>query len=297
MQEANFDYEILVGEDDSSDGTREIVKSYAEKYPDKIRLFLNDRKNVIYINGKATGRWNLVNNLKHCRGEYIALLEGDDYWTSPHKLQKQVDYLELHKDYSFCYHRVERIRETGDLIRSDYGLHLKKDTYTVEDLYGRNFIPTCSVVFRSGIQNELPDWFYKILTADWALHILNARRGKFGYLDEIMAVYRTHSEGVWSKLSFVERFETDIQTYQILGSNLGLLNEPGVKMGLAERYLWLAMEYQQQRKKSLAASAAFKSYRLFPFDKDRRAIKILIDLYLLPFLLKLRKIKIRRRKK
>ena len=94
MQKTDFDFEVLVGEDDSPDNTRDIVKKYARRYPDKLRLFLNDRKNVIYINGRPTGRWNFINNIRHAKGEYIALLDGDDCWTDPNKLQVQVDFLE-----------------------------------------------------------------------------------------------------------------------------------------------------------------------------------------------------------
>ena len=93
QQETDFNYEILVGEDDSSDGTRHICRDYSEKYPDKIRLFLNERKSVIYIDGRPTGRWNFRNLLNKSKGEYIAFCEGDDFWTDAEKLQKQVDYL------------------------------------------------------------------------------------------------------------------------------------------------------------------------------------------------------------
>ena len=94
MQECNFEYEVLLGEDNSTDTTRKLCIEYAERFPDKIRLFLHDRSNVIYINGKPTGRFNFIYNLKQAKGKYIALCEGDDYWTDPTKLQKQVDFLE-----------------------------------------------------------------------------------------------------------------------------------------------------------------------------------------------------------
>jgi len=87
-QATDFEFEILLGEDDSSDNTRTIVKKYQKMFPEKIRLYLNDRKNVIYINGMATGRWNFINNINHARGDYIALLEGDDYWVDNLKLKK-----------------------------------------------------------------------------------------------------------------------------------------------------------------------------------------------------------------
>ena len=93
-QKTTFPYEIILGEDESNDGTRDICKAYAKKYPEIIRLFLRRREDVIYINGNATGRYNFIQNLRTARGKYIALCEGDDYWTDPLKLQKQVIFLE-----------------------------------------------------------------------------------------------------------------------------------------------------------------------------------------------------------
>lgn len=94
MQKTTFPFEILLGEDESIDDTRKICTEYAIKYPNKIRLFLHSRKNTIFINGVATGRFNINYNLKNSNGKYIALCEGDDYWTDPLKLQKQVDFLD-----------------------------------------------------------------------------------------------------------------------------------------------------------------------------------------------------------
>lgn len=96
-QETSFPVEILLGEDESNDGTREICKEYADKYPKKIRLFLHSRENNIKINGNPTGRFNLLYNLSKAHGKYIALCEGDDFWTDPYKLQKQVGLVKKNK--------------------------------------------------------------------------------------------------------------------------------------------------------------------------------------------------------
>jgi len=103
MQKTDFNYEICLGEDESDDGTREQCQDYAEQYPDKIRLFLRSREDVIKLDGRATGRYNFIATLNECRGKYIAICEGDDYWTDPNKLQKQVDFLEANPDYSVGY--------------------------------------------------------------------------------------------------------------------------------------------------------------------------------------------------
>ena len=99
MQKTNFDYEIVIGEDCSTDNTGLICKKYAEMYPDKIRLLQNDKNLGVIENFKRT--------LYACKGEYVALLEGDDYWTDELKLQKQVDFLESNRDYAIVFHNAE----------------------------------------------------------------------------------------------------------------------------------------------------------------------------------------------
>ncbi|QHT69585.1 glycosyltransferase [Rhodocytophaga rosea] len=195
MQQTDFDFEVLIGEDDSNDGTREIVKQYEVKYPDKIRVFYHsyppDYKRI-------NGRLNFVNNIKNARGKYIALLEGDDYWTSPHKLQKQVDFLEAHPDFAICFHNARYDYEDG---RPSH-LAITKDSkaeFVVKDLIEKNFIMTASCVFRNKLFLDFPEWYYKLAFGDWSLHILNAKYGKIGYLNEIMSVYRIHEGGLWSK--------------------------------------------------------------------------------------------------
>jgi glycosyltransferase involved in cell wall biosynthesis len=220
MQETDFDYEILIGEDDSSDGTREIVVRYKEQHPDRIRLFLNERKNVIYIDGKPTGRWNLVNNLKHAQGQYVALLEGDDYWTSPHKLQSQAGFLDGHPGSTICFHPVERRYEGEHIGPAKARKPKRKTRYTLEDLLKGNFIATCSVMFRNRLFADFPQWFYTTPSADWPLHVLNAHYGDIGFIDEAMAVHRTHSGGIWSPKSSAVRQKNVVATLKTFRENL-----------------------------------------------------------------------------
>src|SRR5690606_19880157 len=105
-QQTSFPFEILLGEDASTDGTREICLEYAQKHPDKIRLFLHHRENNIKIGGNPSGRFNFLYNLYAAKGKYIALCEGDDYWTDPMKLQKQVDFLQKNDDYGLVFSDV-----------------------------------------------------------------------------------------------------------------------------------------------------------------------------------------------
>jgi glycosyltransferase involved in cell wall biosynthesis len=206
-QQVDFDYEILLGEDDSSDGTRHIAEEYAARHPNRIRLFLHDRKDVLYIDGRPTGRRNFVNNIEQAHGDYIALLDGDDYWTDPRKMQKQVDFLDRHPQTAICFHAAQGMNLADP--DQDYVLRPpgRQSFYTLRDLVRENMVPSCAVMFRRGLFGAFPDWFFKTSTGDWPLHVLNAMHGNLGYLDEVMAVYRIHPGGVWMGWPLAKRLQ------------------------------------------------------------------------------------------
>ena len=120
-QETDFPFEVVVGEDCSTDSTREILKRVADEYPDKVRLLFRE-KNF----GRPT--LNVYNTTMECRGEYLAYLEGDDYWTDDHKLMKQVTFLEEHPEYIACTHDCVMVDENSDEITD-------KERLAVGDLY------------------------------------------------------------------------------------------------------------------------------------------------------------------
>jgi glycosyltransferase involved in cell wall biosynthesis len=213
-QKTDYPYEILLGEDDSTDGTREICVDYAKKYPEKIRLFLHDRKNVIYINGKPTGRYNFINNLSQVTGRYIALCDGDDYWTDRNKLQKQVEFLEKNNDYAICFHAVELLVD-GNLVADDR-TKVPQDPSSIIDLARGNYIHTSSCVYRNNLPDILPDFFYTIPAADYALHILMAQYGKIKYIPDKMAVYRIHEGARWSSMSMQQQLNGWLDVLQAL---------------------------------------------------------------------------------
>ena len=190
-QETEFEFEILVGEDDSDDNTRDICLDYQRRYPDKIKLFLNSRNDVIYIDGLATGRSNFMKLLAAAKGEFIALCEGDDYWCNPHKLQRQVETLRENPTASLCFHDVQITEEGKDNVRfPDFGV---SKTFSTQNLFTQWFIPTCSIVFRNDI--TLPAWFTDVLSGDIALHFLAAEKGNILYLPELWGIYRRHPGG------------------------------------------------------------------------------------------------------
>src|SRR4051812_6882395 len=115
-QRTTFPFELLIGEDDSSDGTREIVRRYAEAHPEQIRAFFHqpDRRNP--PRRPVPGMPNSVNNLRSARGEYIVMLDGDDYLSDVEKLQRQADFLDANPQCSSCFHAVMTVNEAGERI-------------------------------------------------------------------------------------------------------------------------------------------------------------------------------------
>ena len=202
-QKADFDIEILIGDDNSTDGTREICIEYAEQYPDKIRLFLHHRENNIKIGGQPTGRFNFLYNLFSAKGKYIALCEGDDYWTDPLKLQKQVDFLEANEDCVLCHHwqklgivKNGRFQEV-EAPKEEHGYYPLKKADISKVFSNQLRVKTRTVLFRSVINpGDLLTVFPNAAFGDVPLSFLLGKKGKFGFMDEEMAVYRVTESGV-----------------------------------------------------------------------------------------------------
>ena len=260
MQQVDFDYEILVGEDESSDGTRAIVKAYKKKFPDKIRLFLNSRQTVIYINRRPSGLWNFLNNIRNAKGKYIALLDGDDYWISPDKLQKQVNALEENPDCSICFHDAYMMMEDGTKqpFLATLGIQ-PKSSYTLEDILVRNFLPTGAVVFRNRFFKEFPNEMYGILAGDWFLHIMNARYGDILYIDELMNCYRIHGQGIWTSLGPAGMLKEKIRIYDRIDTFLKYKYTDLLKKGIYDCYSRLTEEFKKTGDIENSTKAAFQA--------------------------------------
>lgn len=207
-QDTEFPIEVIIHDDASTDQTPNIINSYAEKYNKIVRPIL--RKNNIFSQGKKI----IPAILPYANGKYIAICEGDDYWTDPNKLQKQIDIMEKEADIAICFHNVkviydqEKMRPHPLFGDSNHGLQSSqkpKRIATIKDLLNGNYIPTPSVVFRARLIDSFPKWFNNCAMGDWPLHILNTLNGGLiQYIDEIMGVYRVHAGSMWSSSERVE---------------------------------------------------------------------------------------------
>jgi len=194
-QQTDFDFEIVVSDDFSKDGTAAILEAYADKYPGRLTLRLH-KENIGMIR-------NFTSTAEACTGKYIALCEGDDYWTDPLKLQKQVNFMEANPGYAICFHKVNILK--NGLFENDTLTRRVPETTTINDLAVGNFMHTCSVVYRNHLFEKFPEYMWQSPIGDYFLHMLNARFGSIKFIDETMGVYRMHDTSVWSAKKQQER--------------------------------------------------------------------------------------------
>jgi len=244
MQKTNFDYEIVIMEDCSTDSTRDIVLDFQRKYPDKIRLILSEKN--------KNDSSNFITAWQTSPSQYVAILDGDDYWTSSHKLQRQVDFLDTHPEYTICFHNVTILYEDGSHEPWDHACGKPKETSTLEDLWAGNFIPGPSPMLRKGLFGEFLNWFDTDRWTDWPLYILNAQHGNIGYIDKLMGVYRVHSEGLWSGRSETEQLEEVIKFYKDINADLDFRYKETIDVWVSRCYGELAREKAKELEEYLS---------------------------------------------
>jgi len=190
-QKVDFEFEVILGEDHSTDDTARIVKKYANAYPKLIKAFIRPEN--------AGPKTNFLHCFLQCKGEYIVFIEGDDYWTNLFKLQKQVDFLDQNPSASACFHNAEILFEDGSnkpnqIINTP---NQAKWTYTKDFFKEKEtwFMATASVMMRRKFVNPLPNWFVDCKSGDIPMYVILSENGPIGYLAETMSIYRKNLGG------------------------------------------------------------------------------------------------------
>jgi glycosyltransferase involved in cell wall biosynthesis len=210
MQKLDGGFEVLIHDDASNDETRVIIEEYAQRFPNVIFPFFQSENQYQKGVRGMMPRFNFPRS----RGKYIAMCEGDDYWTDPYKLQKQVDFLEANSDYALCFHQVQILMPNGEL-KSDFLTEVPLKYESIEYVAEKgNFIHTPSIVFRNGFE-EFPGLFFESPIGDYFMQMLIASRGKFHQIPKAMAVYR-YGVGVWSNEQQFTRSLRTAKTHALL---------------------------------------------------------------------------------
>ncbi len=188
-QKLSVPFEIVIGDDNSTDNSKEIICRYQKLYPNLIRAGLNTE------NVEGTRNW--LNTINECRGKYIAFLDGDDYFIDEQKLQKQYNILEKHEEYALCFHGVREMYE--DLPGETKTTEFKKEVFTLADVIRKGwFIRTGSLFFRNHIlPDPMPEWIYDYpYRLDSILPVMLCMHGDASYTNDVMSVWRKHSKGM-----------------------------------------------------------------------------------------------------
>ena len=256
-QKTTFDFEIVVGDDASPDATPRILAELEQRHAPKLRVLRREKNLGINANLAAT--------LQECRGTYIALLEGDDYWIDDEKLQLQHDFLESHPDLAMAFHGVELRDEASASHRGE--VTQRRRRFTLVDLLERgSFIPTPTVMFRNRVDAGFPPCFYDLRIGDLPLNVMNARYGDIGYIDRTMAVYRIHAGGTFSMIPNAARVPEVVRMYSCVNE---LLEYRYDRIITGVQNYWRAVQFFSKGDERAARECARIRFHAPPTNKQR----------------------------
>lgn len=218
MQETSFDYEVLVHDDASTDATADIIRRYEQLYPEIIKPIY--QKENQYSQGVKIGK---TFQFPRVRGKYIAICEGDDYWTSPYKLQKQVDVLEKHPEIDICVHKASVMKNGIEIslvpITNSEEIFLPEKVIAI----GGGGVCTATIMYRSCINDCIPK-FREKMGFDYTVQIHGSLKGGMYYIPDNMACYRQGTEESWTH-SMEENPQKKIAWSKRVLEMLDVLNE------------------------------------------------------------------------
>lgn len=206
-QKTTFSYEVIIHDDASTDGTPDIIREYVEKYPKLIRpIFQTENKFSQNIKPSPTYIWPTV------KGKYMAFCEGDDYWSDPNKIQKQIDFLEANPNFVGCFTNFGIVNEEGEKLDKT-GFTFAEQTFDQNEVLSRQTPKTLTAMIRSSsLPKPFPKLYNKVKNGDTFLFSLASAHGDFKYFDEITGCYRIHSGGIWSLSGQKARYLSQMNT-------------------------------------------------------------------------------------
>ncbi len=267
-QKTDFPVEIVIGDDHSTDNTRLIAQEYADRYPGKFILSFNE------TNIGGTRNW--LRTMNRCSGKYIALLDGDDYFTDINKLQKQYSILEANPNLVLSFHGVEE--KYDDISGQDRIVVFEKEIYTLGDFLEKGwFIRTGSTFFKNGIAPvDPPEWVYDFpYRYDTILHVFLCMHGNAIFLKDVMSVWRKHSKGMSKVLSdnMIRNIEAEVALARQLDRYSGFVHTDKVKGYIARSYSDLFFRILSTKDRGRHIPELLKCIRRMDFGRSFHTIK------------------------
>ncbi|MFA7084220.1 MAG: glycosyltransferase [Arcobacteraceae bacterium] len=270
MQKTNFPFEIIIRDDASTDDTAQIISQYQKKYPNIIKPIFEQHN----MYKKGVKAFPIV--FQQAQGQYLALCEGDDYWNDPYKLQKQIDFLEQHPEYSMSFHNSNRLDETTNTYIDDYPNIEQDRDFSLLDFITSNYASTTTIVRRNQPFNYPPN-FHKIKFADWPLNLIFASKGKIRYHAQAMATYRIHRGGVWSGNTEIKKNRYTIYMLEEMNKYFSYKYHKEFSKVILKQIYQQIKNYLllgQKKKARWMVQYAFKNYKLGSLKKLKFFLKL-----------------------
>jgi glycosyltransferase involved in cell wall biosynthesis len=256
LAQEGVEFELLVGDDASTDGTRAVIARYTSEHPGAIRTFLPE------VNMGNGGKAIFAALVGEARGDYLAVLDADDYWTAPDKLRKQVAYLDEHPEVAMCFHDVLCVYEDDDRPDAPYNDAGQGAEVSVSELLDRCVVASCSPLMRREAIMPLPAWYFDLPWGDWSLYFLAARQGALRFMPELMGVYRIHSGGMYSGLARLEALEQRSAFYA--GLEVAAEHDRERRRKLGESWVKRALEHNRLGQRGAALRCLTTAGRVWP---------------------------------
>ena len=260
MQQTNFPFVAIVHDDASTDNSAAIIREYAEKYPDIIKP-IYEIENQYSKHDGSVGRI-MDAAIETTGAKYVAMCEGDDYWTDPLKLQKQVDFMEANPEYSLCFHKVNTLMQATGEMKEEFIVRDMPGDSSMVDLATGNYIHTPSVMLRYDKQVQKKIFSLgSCMPSDYVWWMLYAEKGKIFKFEEPMAVYRVGS-GIWST---DESVRPDLEMLMTLNKLWVAIDNDEVRKVLQEQILkqkQAVLDFVAHLQHDLYVVRSSKAYRL-----------------------------------
>lgn len=273
MQKTNFPFEIIINDDCSTDGTTEIIKEYAAKYPDLIKPIFHDENQ--YQKGVRGIFVKFV--FPKAQGKYIAMCEGDDYWIDPLKLQKQVDFMESHPDYSMCFHRARIENETS---KTEFYINcstIEDRDYSGDELLLNWTVPTASMMYRRELLDYKNITDKRILYGDIILILRCAECGKIRGMSSEMSVYRIQNNSVTNSTALRKRnVESYLNHVDFIKESFSCINKSTFRKLYSEGYFEMFKMKKSFKYflKSISYSPFYVVHRVWKFLLKKQSVRL-----------------------
>jgi hypothetical protein len=260
LMQRGADFEVIVSEDRSTDGTLAIARSTLESF---------DAGQIIASERNLASNQTILRALRQARGRYVSMIDGDDFWLADDKLARQVAILGAAPELAACFHNARIVRGDGEVPTEERWTPATQSPFvSLAELWEGNPFATCAGMLKRKALQSVGDWYGSFgrssgtpMITDWPLYLACAEHGRIRFVDEVVGAYRLHDDGCYSSLTRKEKLDATARLYKRMEAGLGSRHERLALTGAASYFTDWMEEYGRQGERSLARAAAWHALR------------------------------------